>query len=130
MIKPEFDDLDIFRQQQSELIIKLKEEENKKNEEDINWSKDDKKNEFQKYINENIILKKNLNLLKIEYNEKVKKLNEISKAYDESKNKNNNYIEMLKEREKIIENNEKKIKNLFSYYNYPSINLAKLSFVL
>ena len=94
-----------------------KEEENKKNEEDINWSKDDKKNEFQKYINENIILKKNLNLLKIEYNEKVKKLNEISKAYDESKNKNNNYIEMLKEREKIIENNEKKIKNLLKENN-------------
>ena len=44
-------------------------------------------------------------------------MNEISKAYDESKNKNNNYIEMLKEREKIIENNEKKIKNLLKENN-------------
>ena len=83
-----------------------------KNEDDISQQNIKKKSEIEKYKKENKELIDNLNKIKIEYNKKIKELKEISFSYQELKQKSSNFIEMLKDREKIIEQNEGKINQL------------------
>ena len=104
MIKPEFDDLDIFRQQQSELIIKLKEK--PKDEIIVSEQKEDKDKE-----NEEIIISEN----KKEDNNKDKENEEViisedKKEEEQSHIVNNNDENELNQNENIIleEKEEKK----------------------
>lgn len=94
-----------------------KEIELKKNEDDIISIKLEKKKEIEKYQNENNKLKMELNKLKNDYFEAIKKINSLSLTFNKSKKNNFNYIEMLKEREKIIEEEQTKIKNLLKENN-------------
>ena len=94
-----------------------KEIELKKNEDDIISLKLEKKKEIEKYKNENNKLKVELNKLKHDYFEAIKKLNSLSLTCDKSQKNNFNYIEMLKEREKKIEEDQTKIKNLLKENN-------------
>ena len=84
----------------------------KKNEDDILYQNIEKIKEMEKYRNENNKIKIELNRVKYDYNEAIKKLKILSEAYEKEQHKNNNYINMLKEREKEIEKGEMKIKNL------------------
>ena len=93
-----------------------KEIEFKKNEDDIISCSESKK-EDEKYKNENNRLKMELNKIKKEYNEAIKKIKTFSLAFDKTSKNNFNYIEMIKEREKKIEENEIKIKNLIEENN-------------
>ena len=104
MIKPEFDDLDIFRQQQSELIIKLKEK--PKDEIIVSEQKEDKDKE-----NEEIIISED----KKEDNNKDKENEEViisedKKEEEQSHIVNNNDENELNQNENIIleEKEEKK----------------------
>ena len=104
MIKPEFDDLDIFRQQQSELIIKLKEK--PKDEIIVSEKKEDKDKE-----NEEIIISED----KKEDNNKDKENEEViisedKKEEEQSHIVNNNDENELNQNENIIleEKEEKK----------------------
>ena len=58
-----------------------------------------------------------LNKLKNDYFDAIKKINSLSLTFNKSKKNNFNYIEMLKEREKIIEEDQTKIKNLLKENN-------------
>ena len=93
-----------------------KEIEFKKNEDDIISCSESKK-EDEKYKNENNRLKMELNKIKKEYNEAIKKIKTFSLSFDKTSKNNFNYIEMIKEREKKIEENEIKIKNLIEENN-------------
>lgn len=104
MIKPEFDDLDIFRQQQSELIIKLKEK--PKDEIIVSEQKEDKDKE-----NEEIIISED----KKEDNNKDKENEEVIISEDKKEEEqghivNNNDENELNQNENIIleEKEEKK----------------------
>ena len=83
-----------------------------KNEDDI--SQDNLKNNdiIEQYKNEINELKMNFNNIKNEYDKQLKQLKGISLSNQELKQKNSNFIEMLKDRERIIEQNENTIKDL------------------
>ena len=93
-----------------------KEKELKENEDDIISQKYERKNEIEEYKRENNELRNKLNKLKLDYNEKTKQLKSLSETISKTKN-NINYIEMLKERERKIEEDELKIKNLIKENN-------------
>ena len=94
-----------------------KEKELKKNEDDIICKNIESEKEMQKYKNENDKLKIELNRLKYDYSESQRKLKTLLFNFDKTKNNNINYIEMLKEREKKIGEDETKIKNLLKENN-------------
>ena len=120
MIKPEFDDLDIFRQQQSELIIKLKEkpkdeiivseqkeDKDKENEEVI--ISEDKKEEEQSHIvnnNDENELNQNENIILEEKEEKKSDII-INEKNDDNNIKINNKEEAININLNTINGNEK-----------------------
>ena len=94
-----------------------KEKEIKKNEDDIISQNLESKKEIQNYKNENNKLKIELNKLKFDYKEKQIKLKNLLLNFDKNQKNCSDYIEMLKEREKKIEEDEMKIKNLLEENN-------------
>ena len=118
MIKPEFDDLDIFRQQQSELIIKLKEK--PKDEIIVSEQKDDKDKE-----NEEIIISED----KKEDNNKDKENEEViisedKKEEEQSHIVNNNDENELNQNENIIlEEKEEKKSDIIINEKYDDNNI-------
>ena len=83
-----------------------------KNEDDISKESERKKIEIEKYKKENNDLKMRIGKLKIEYQKANKELKDMSLSFQELKQKSGNYIEMIKERERIISQHEIKIKEL------------------
>jgi len=83
-----------------------------KNEDDISKESQRKKIEIEKYKKENSDLKMRFGKLKIENQKAMKELKDISFSFQELKQKSGNYIEMIKERERIISQHEMKIKEL------------------
>ena len=83
-----------------------------KNEDDISKESERKKIEIEKYKKENNDLKMRISKLKIEYQKTNKELKDMSFSFQELKQKSGNYIEMIKERERIISQHEIKIKEL------------------
>ena len=94
-----------------------KEKEIKKNEDDIISRNLESKKEIQNYKNENNKLKIELNKLKFDYKETQIKLKNLLLNFDKRQKNCCDYIEMLKEREKKIEEDETKIKNLLEENN-------------
>ena len=97
-----------------------------KNEDDILRESERKKNEIQKYINENNELKTKIKNIKNEFDKKVKSLKDITFSFQELKKKSSNFIEMLKDRERIIEENENKIRELNKEVNAKNEQLKLL----
>ena len=83
-----------------------------KNEDDISKESERKKIEIEKYKKENNDLKMRISKLKIEYQKTIKELKDMSLSFQELKQKSGNYIEMIKERERVISQHEIKIKEL------------------
>ena len=83
-----------------------------KNEDDISKESERKKIEIEKYKKENNDLKMRINNIKLEYQKKIKELKNMSLSLQELKQKSGNYIEMIKDRERIISQQELKINEL------------------
>ena len=110
-----------------QMEIKFKNLQNNKNEDDISSKSNKEKDEIEKYKIKNNELIQNLDKIRNDYNKIIKELKDISFAYQELKEKSSNFIEMIKDRERIIEQNEKKIKELNQEINNKDEQLKLLS---
>ena len=113
--------------QYEQIEIEFKNIKNNKNEDDISKESIKKKEEIEKYKKKNNDLITNINKIKNDYDKIKKELQNISFAYQELKQKSGNFIQMLKDREKIIEENEKKIKELNVEINNKDAQLKLLN---
>ena len=110
-----------------QMELKFKNIQNNKNEDDISQESANKKDEIEKYKNENNELMSNLIKIRNDYNKNLKELKDVSFSYQELKQKSSNFIEMIKDRERIIEQNEIKLKELSKEINNKDEQLKLLT---